>query len=85
MENSFLTDLGIADDAVQKILDQAASELSGSDQIKAELDATKQQLADANKQIDDFKAMDVDQIKAAADDYKAKFEASEADKSIRLA
>lgn len=81
MEKSFLTDLGIADDAAQKILDQAASELSGSDQIKTELEATKQQLADANKQIDDFKAMDMDAVKAAADDYKAKFEASEADKA----
>lgn len=45
---------------------------------EAELNLIKEQVAAANKQIDDFKKLDVEGIKAAADKYKADFEAAEA-------
>lgn len=45
---------------------------------EAEATALKDQVAAANKQIDDFKKLDVEGIKAAADKYKADYEAAQA-------
>ena len=45
---------------------------------ETEIIALQGQLKVANKQINEFKDLDVDGIKAAADDYKIKFEAVEA-------
>ena len=49
-----------------------------------ERDALKTQLAEANKQIESFKAMDVEAIKKSADEYKAKFEQAEADAKAKM-
>lgn len=88
MENKFLIDLGVSEDVAAKIIAQAESEAKAVSEsataLQTQLDAANQQLTDANKQIEEFKGMDVDKIKAAADDYKAKFEASEADKAAML-
>jgi len=60
--------------------------INGKDVEKAKGDLTTKetevttlqgQLKDANKQIDDFKGLDVESIKKASDDYKKKFEDSE--------
>lgn len=45
---------------------------------ETELTLIKEQIAAANKQIDDFKKLDVEAIKATADKYKADYEAAEA-------
>lgn len=42
-----------------------------------EVETLQGQLITANKEIEDFKELDVDGIKKAADDYKIKFEAAE--------
>ncbi len=47
-------------------------------------DATKQ-LAEANTTIDGFKAMDIDSIKKAADDWKLKAEKAEKDATAKIA
>ena len=43
-----------------------------------ELKTLQGQLTEANKKINDFKGLDLESIKQAADDYKQKFEDSEA-------
>ncbi|TQI66259.1 phage scaffolding protein [Clostridium sp. KNHs216] len=52
---------------------------------KTAAETYKAQLDDANKQIEQFKGLDVDGIKKAADDWKAKYETSEADYQKKLA
>lgn len=44
-----------------------------------EITGLKTQLKDANKQIEDFKGMDIEGIKKAADDWKVKAEKAESD------
>lgn len=44
---------------------------------ETELALVKDQIANANKQIEDFKKLDVDGIKAAAEKYKAEYEAAQ--------
>ena len=51
----------------------------------ADYETVKQQLADANETIAGFKAMDIDGIRAAADEWKAKYEQAEKDHITKLA
>lgn len=44
---------------------------------ETELISTKEQLKTANTEIQSYKSMDIEAIKKASDDYKAKFEAAE--------
>lgn len=78
MEKQFLTDLGIADDIADQIITQAATEVKAAADETAGIQA---QLEEANQQIAGFREMDIDSIRAAADDWKAKYEAAEADKT----
>ena len=49
-----------------------------------ELKTAQSQLLDANKTIDGFKAMDIEGIKRASDDWKAKYEQAEKDHAAKL-
>lgn len=78
MKREFLKELGLTDEQIDKIMSE-----NGKDVEKAkgdlstketELESTKKQLKKANKQIEEFKEMDIEGIKAAADDYKEKYE-----------
>lgn len=51
----------------------------------ADYDALKAQLGEASKAIEGFKAMDIDGIKKAADDWKAKAETAENDAAAKIA
>ena len=71
-----------------KIVNLSEGNYVGKDKFEAketEITDLKQQLDNANKQIDDFKEMDIDSIKKTADDYKQKFEQAqkEADTKIK--
>jgi len=75
---------GLSKEAVDKIM-----ALHGQDIEKhkaavaaahAEIDGLKKQLEEANAAIESFKQLDVDAIKAAADEWKAKAEKAEADR-----
>lgn len=49
-----------------------------------ELKTVQGQLSDANKTIDGFKAMDIDGIKKASEDWKTKYEQAEKDHAAKL-
>ena len=51
---------------------------------QAELDSVKTQLTEASTTIDGFKALNVDQIKAAADEWKAKAEQAAKDAAAQI-
>lgn len=58
--------------------EQAAAE------AKAQAEALTAQLADAGKQIEAFKGMDIDGIKKAADDWKAQAEKAQAEAKAQI-
>ncbi len=82
MKTDFLKELGLEKDVIDKIMAENGKDVEGYKNQVSTLTTEKgtltEQLSAANKQIEDFKALDVEGIKAAADDYKAKFEAAEA-------
>lgn len=85
MTKDQLLELGLTEDTAEGVLKlaQAAGETAAQKQeqalatTQAELASLKNQLGEANKQIEGFKSMDIEGIRKAAEDYKAKFEAGE--------
>lgn len=82
MTKEELKALGLTDEQIAEVF-----KINGKDVEKFKTDLTtaqtelasaKEQLTTANTEIQKFKSMDIEQIKQAADDYKAKFEAAEA-------
>lgn len=82
MKREFLEEMGLEKEQIDKILDANSADVGKAridyDNIKSELDTTKQQLADANTAIEGFG--DYEEIKGQVADYKQKYEASEAEK-----
>jgi hypothetical protein len=89
MKREDLIKLGIAEDVVDKIMALHGSDIETHKgkltATQAELDTFKIQLGDANKQIESFKGMDIEGVKKTADEYKAKFEAAQAEGAKQMA
>lgn len=82
MNKDDLKKLGIEDDdLIQKIIVLHGKDIEAHKTSLTEANTTidnlKQQLTDANKQIESFKGMDVEGIKKAADEWKTKAETAE--------
>ena len=81
MKTDFLKELGLEQSVIDKIMAENGKDVESHKQRfdveKARADGLQTQLAEANKQIESFKGMDIDGIKKNADDYKAKYEAAE--------
>ncbi len=88
MKREELEKLGLTAEQIDKIMAENGKDIekhkTGAETAKSELEAMKVQLGEANKTIEGFKAMNVDQIKASADDYKAKFEQAQKDATAQL-
>ena len=78
MKREFLEGLGIEKENIDKIMAENGKDIEGVkanlSTKEAELADTKKLLDDANKEIEGFKDLDVEAIKAKAEDYKTKFE-----------
>lgn len=90
MKRDFLQNLKVGDQALTKEIIDAIMDENGKDVETAkakysDYDTLKTQLTEANTTIEGFKAMDIDGIKAAADDWKAKAEKAEADAAAKIA
>ncbi len=88
VKREFLKELGLTDEQIDKIMaengkdiEKAKGDLAAKE---TELESAKKQLKTANAEIESYKSMDVEGIKAAADDYKAKFEQAEKDAKAKL-
>lgn len=85
MKTEFLKNLGLTDEQVNSVMEENGKDIAREQNSKAtvekELNDTKTLLANANKQIEDFKGMDIEAIKKSADEYKTKYE--EADKKSK--
>jgi len=78
MNEKDLIDLGVAEDVAKKIIVLHGKDIEAKKNelttATTEATALKNQLSEANKQIEDFKKLDVDGVKKAADDWKTKYE-----------
>ena len=84
MKREFLAELGIAEDAIGKIMSENGRDIESAKAKYADYDTLKTQLAEANGKIEEFGKLDFDGVKAMADDYKAKFEQAQADSKKQL-
>lgn len=89
MKRDDLTKLGLTDDAmIDKIMALHGSDIETHKAkltaTSTELEGIKGQLVEAGKTIEGFKALNVDQIKASADEWKAKAEKAAADAAAQV-
>jgi len=89
MKREELKELGLDDDMIDKVMKlhgQSTEALkTKAGQAETEAATLKKQIEDANAQIESFKSMDVEGIKAAADDWKAKYEQARKDAEAQVA
>jgi hypothetical protein len=89
MKREDLEKLGLTKEQIDAIMAENGKDIekfkTDAQSAKTEADTAKAQLVEANKTIEGFKAMNIDQIKASADDYKAKFEQAQADAAAQVA
>lgn len=89
MKRKDLEALEIGEEAVDQIMalhGKAMKKLQDdSEAATASLEALQSQLTEAQQTIEGFKEMDVDSIKAAADDYKTKYEQAQEDAKKQVA
>ena len=90
MKREFLQNFKVGDQPLPKevidaILDENSHDIGEAKKQFADYDALKEQLAAANKTIEDFKGMDIDGVKRAADEWKAKAEQAEKAAATRIA
>lgn len=89
MKRDDLTKLGLTDDAmIDKIMALHGSDIETHKAklttASTELEGIKAQLTEANKAIEGFKGLNVDQIKASADEWKAKAEKAATDAAAQV-
>lgn len=81
MKREFLKAMGLTDEQIDKIMDEHGKTTNSlkteNETYKTELNSTKEQLSEANKAIDSYKGMNIEDIKKSAEDYKTKYEESE--------
>lgn len=89
MKREDLKALGLEDGAVDSIMALHGKDIESHKAkvttAQAEIDGLKSQLVEASTTIEGFKKLDVDGIKAAADDWKAKAEQAQTDAAKQLA
>lgn len=89
VKREFLRELGIEDEVLDKIIIENGKDVQGLqaqiESLTADRDGLREQLAAANEQIEGFKELDVDGIKAKADEWKQKAEQAERELDERIA
>lgn len=87
MKREFITGLlpEIPKETLDKIMDENGKDVEAVKTKYADYDGLKTQLADAGKTIDGFKALDIDAIQKAANDWKLKAEQAEQDAATKIA
>ena len=90
MKREFLQNLKIGDqplskEAIDAILDENSRDIGEIKKQFADYDSLKEQLAAAHKTIEEFKGMDIDGVRKAADEWKQRAEQAEKDAAARIA
>jgi Phage minor structural protein GP20 len=89
MKREDLKQLELSDEVIDKVMALHGADIESHKArittMQTELDTTQAQLTEAGATIEGFKRLDIDAIKAAADDYKAKFEQAQTESAAQLA
>lgn len=80
MKRDFLKKLGLEEEVIDKIMTEngkdVQAEQAKAEEARTEANGYKEQLEEANKTIESYKEMDIEQIKQSAEDYKEKYQQS---------
>lgn len=83
MKREFLKELGIAEDLIDKIMDENGRDIEAEKgkvgSKDKEIELLNNQLKDANKTIKSYKDMDIDKIKESASEWEGKFKEAQKD------
>ncbi len=89
MKREFLKSLELSEDMIDKIMAEygksVEAEKAKVTTADAALKTAQEQLTEANKQIESFKALKPEELQKAADDYKVKFEQAQKDAQSEIA
>lgn len=83
MKRDFLESLGIASEAIDKIMAENGKDIEGAKAKFADYDELKKQLETANATLEKFK--DYDQTKAEVEKYKAELKKSQEESAVKIA
>jgi len=84
MKREFLKSLELADEVIDKIMAENGKDIETTKGKYADYDAVKEQLKAANEQIEEFRGMDIDGVKAAAEEWKTKAAQAEAEAKAKI-
>jgi len=88
MKREDLKAIGLTDEQIDKVMTENGKDIekykSSAEASKAEAESVKNQLTEANKQIESFKSMDIEGVKKSADEWKAKAEKAAADAEAQI-
>lgn len=90
MKREFLQNIKVGDQPLPKevidmIMDENGHDIETVKAKFADYDTIKEQLTEANKQIEGFKSMDIDGVRKAAEEWKQKAEQAEKDAAQKIA
>ena len=89
MKREFLQNFKVGDQEIPKevidaIMDENGRDIESAKSKYADYDTIKDQLAAANQQIEGFKSMDIDGVRAAAEEWKTKYEQAQRDADEKI-
>jgi hypothetical protein len=83
MKRDDLKTLGLTEEQIDKIMALNGQDIEANKAklttLQSELDGTKKLVTDANTEIENFKKLDIEGVRKAADEWKAKAEQAEAE------
>ena len=85
MQNFKVGGEALPKEVIDAIMEENGRDIEAAKKPFSDYETVRQQLADANKTIEGFKAMDIDGVKKAADDWKQKFEQAQKEADARIA
>lgn len=88
MKREQLKELGLEDAVIDKIMGLHGTDIESHKtkvtELQGQVDAAQIQLTEANTQIEKFKGMKPEELKAAADEWRVKFDQAQADAKNQL-
>lgn len=85
LQNFKVGDQGLSKEIIDAIMEENGKDIENAKSKFADYAALKEQLAAANKTIEEFKGMDIDGIKQAAEEWKQKAEQAENEAKAKIA
>lgn len=92
MKKEDLTAIGLSDEQITKIFEFNGKDIAAEqnkfkdyEELKTKLSTAETSLKEANAKTEEFKGMDIEGVKKAADEWKTKYETEKADNEVKLA